>query len=665
MDRAPETPAMYCRWCGYALAGLSDNRCPECGRRFDPARRRTFSRWPRGWRIRRWLRRLAIVAAVMLTLATAAGTFFYTQIRRPNRLMMDMNWHATATPSEKLAVAHKILRWGGNIHDAFLTVIEHGGPASVPYVLAAMRGRFPQGVSVCTDLHGLDALRRITNQDFGGNEAAWIAWWQQNKAKPREEWIRDGFAKAGLPVSNPPDDRFVKALIDLLPDKKRADNAWHLLKPLPTEQLLRCIDAQAADPSPLVRQAAVEALGRWKTDACRPRLRTLCKDVDPGVCELALTRLDEIVGEVDAQPVESITIWKMRVGRMIYALQPGPDIDHVLISASAFKPQSTQSDWSTVDLASRKATAADQLAPKFACLSVTRNGRIYETSRDGNVECRDERTGRNLWTLALGEGDSRERDNWQVSSPVFLGEKIILTGWSFIVCIDPADGQIAWKRPIEQGPHPVERAGEYVYVGNTGKIRKVSADGRTVTQRDYPANVRSFLAHPDRLYVVGDSELGAPGVLTTVTTITACSPDTLETLWDYPLPTDDYLGRGLQRVDEVLVIPTQKGITALDASSGSRLWSTVEPRVSFLGGLPDGSLAVSDNRRQLLEIRDRHSGEVVRSYAGIRLPSMCPPLHLPKHGLVCADFDGQLWLLRWPLLSPARSLPALRDPPVP
>jgi hypothetical protein len=27
---------LACCWCGYSLEGLSENRCPECGRRFDP-----------------------------------------------------------------------------------------------------------------------------------------------------------------------------------------------------------------------------------------------------------------------------------------------------------------------------------------------------------------------------------------------------------------------------------------------------------------------------------------------------------------------------------------------------------------------------------------------------------------------------------------------------
>jgi len=43
-------PTMYCRRCGYVLDGLSDHRCPECGRPFDPANRRTYRTTPR----RRW-----------------------------------------------------------------------------------------------------------------------------------------------------------------------------------------------------------------------------------------------------------------------------------------------------------------------------------------------------------------------------------------------------------------------------------------------------------------------------------------------------------------------------------------------------------------------------------------------------------------------------------
>ncbi|MDB5172977.1 MAG: hypothetical protein JWO87_1865 [Phycisphaerales bacterium] len=35
---------MYCLGCFYDLRGLPEDRCPECGRFFDPANHRTFSR---------------------------------------------------------------------------------------------------------------------------------------------------------------------------------------------------------------------------------------------------------------------------------------------------------------------------------------------------------------------------------------------------------------------------------------------------------------------------------------------------------------------------------------------------------------------------------------------------------------------------------------------
>jgi hypothetical protein len=40
-------PTMHCLECGYPLDGLLEHRCPECGRKFDPADPRTFAdqRW--------------------------------------------------------------------------------------------------------------------------------------------------------------------------------------------------------------------------------------------------------------------------------------------------------------------------------------------------------------------------------------------------------------------------------------------------------------------------------------------------------------------------------------------------------------------------------------------------------------------------------------------
>jgi rRNA maturation protein Nop10 len=60
MTSAASTSIGYCRKCGYDLRSLAENRCPECGKAFDPANPSTFSKSPRGFRWRFWIRLLLI-----------------------------------------------------------------------------------------------------------------------------------------------------------------------------------------------------------------------------------------------------------------------------------------------------------------------------------------------------------------------------------------------------------------------------------------------------------------------------------------------------------------------------------------------------------------------------------------------------------------------------
>lgn len=67
MTNTPTTrqTGMYCRQCGYALRGLSEPRCPECGRPYNPTDPKSYLHHPRGWSLRRRARRAAWSLALL------------------------------------------------------------------------------------------------------------------------------------------------------------------------------------------------------------------------------------------------------------------------------------------------------------------------------------------------------------------------------------------------------------------------------------------------------------------------------------------------------------------------------------------------------------------------------------------------------------------------
>lgn len=97
---APPVRTIYCRNCGYNLAGLEQCRCPECGTAFDPVQPRSYLLRPRrgGWR-----KLLHAMVALLLLVSVAAGagiSWLYKGYQREEAALVkfDSYWRITREP---------------------------------------------------------------------------------------------------------------------------------------------------------------------------------------------------------------------------------------------------------------------------------------------------------------------------------------------------------------------------------------------------------------------------------------------------------------------------------------------------------------------------------------------------------------------------------------
>jgi hypothetical protein len=114
-DPKPSDPTKWCKTCGYVLDGLSENRCPECGRGFDPANRRTFRGKPPASRRRKFFLR-SVVVIFILVLAQPIILFWrplmeWQALRRNPYLTASNSVEWTPTPYHRWCV-----RWIERLH---------------------------------------------------------------------------------------------------------------------------------------------------------------------------------------------------------------------------------------------------------------------------------------------------------------------------------------------------------------------------------------------------------------------------------------------------------------------------------------------------------------------------------------------------------------------
>jgi hypothetical protein len=112
-----QNPVMFCRYCDYILDGLPSNRCPECGRNFDPDDPRTYRlRTPQS------LRRRLVLAPLILLPIVAIATWVLRPTAAPPKAAQIPPARFWLTPGPRPDGSVVTIRPDGTI------VIEHGSP---------------------------------------------------------------------------------------------------------------------------------------------------------------------------------------------------------------------------------------------------------------------------------------------------------------------------------------------------------------------------------------------------------------------------------------------------------------------------------------------------------------------------------------------------------
>ena len=89
----------------------------------------------------------------------------------------------------------------------------NGDKSTVEWMIADLKPGEELG---CHTGHSEDALAHLTNQAYSLDANDWLDWWEINKDKTQEEWMRDGFEQIGITLSEELTDEDIIELLTIL-----------------------------------------------------------------------------------------------------------------------------------------------------------------------------------------------------------------------------------------------------------------------------------------------------------------------------------------------------------------------------------------------------------------------------------------------------------------
>jgi outer membrane protein assembly factor BamB len=122
------------------------------------------------------------------------------------------------------------------------------------------------------------------------------------------------------------------------------------------------------------------------------------------------------------------------------------------------------------------------------------NGRVYAFGATGILNALDARTGAVIWSRNAGTDAGREIPTWGFSSsPLVVGDAVIVAAGSNLVAYDVATGNPRWSGPVKGGgyssPHLMTIGGvqQIVMMTGHGATSVAVADGKVLWDHAWPA----------------------------------------------------------------------------------------------------------------------------------------------------------------------------------
>jgi hypothetical protein len=506
-------------------------------------------------------------------------------------------------PPTALPQLHKALASAGDPHDAILEIGEIGDTTSVPFLINALarQGTVPREGpygAIDTRFHVLNALQTITNHDAGRNAEDWRSWYEKNKDKKQEQWIREGFVERGFPVSSPPDDAFVTALIQASDPKYQPRylqvNSLRILRTVPSDTVVRLAKALSVSKESAAKRAAIAALEGVNGSGRVEVLRAMTKDSDVEIAENALRTLNEAI-RLTLPPIAAETVWDIQLAKA------GVHVLNILDDRTVV------------------------LGIGYGMVDKTRVAGFDLVSHEV------------IWTYSTTDAVR--------SNAVRIGERMYFVSDDRVLHSISVNGKPVWAKPLTSNPDlgttgpAIVAASGRLFIPDDNSVYVVTPDGQiqTYAMNEYVSRSlvqgqrRVFAAIHNGPLLVFDHPTQPPTRVNTglktaalsafgdVVCVVSSGPmyllqcldqDTLRELWRADLPSELGGYHGLEQDGENVYVLAQGRALAFNVATGSRLWATDE-FTSFGFYKVFGRAAVTRNLHFGLEWRDASSGEVI------------------------------------------------------